>query len=500
MNWLHTWAGIVFGSVLFTVFWMGTLSVFDREIDRWMMPQTRLPHVEAKSMDAVADALRSLVSGASQWFVFLPTPREPMLRLVYRTKAGGAIARNIDPETLRILPEEGSWGGTRFIYPFHYSLHLKSWSLGIWLVGAAGVAMLVLCVSGVVVHRKLFTDFFTVRRHSKQRRLLLDLHNVAGVLGLPFHCAITLSGLIIFFMLYFPTAWQAAYGGNVAAFASEGFGIFAQPRAGEPAASMPIDAMMREASQRWGGAAPSFVRVWHPGDRNSYVEVRQTNLDGVPQRLDVAYFDAVTGVLLSESETKPVMAVQRFIAGLHFIQFHHWILRWIYFGLGLTGCLLIATGFLFWLETRRRKHVELGFRGVTIVEGFTVGSVTGIVIATLSFFVANRMLPPGVDFLGHDRAALEIWSFYLVWLMSFVHAWLRPGRAWVEQCSIIAALAVVAVLLNWITTGDHLFRALGQRHLWPIAGMDLMLLTSAAIAGVSAGRLRTNAGRAGAMR
>lgn len=43
MAWLHTWAGVVLGSLLFAIFWMGTLSVFDREIDRWMMPDTRSP-------------------------------------------------------------------------------------------------------------------------------------------------------------------------------------------------------------------------------------------------------------------------------------------------------------------------------------------------------------------------------------------------------------------------------------------------------------------------
>lgn len=40
---LHTWTGIIFGSVLFVIFFMGSLAVFDREIDRWMMPVTRIP-------------------------------------------------------------------------------------------------------------------------------------------------------------------------------------------------------------------------------------------------------------------------------------------------------------------------------------------------------------------------------------------------------------------------------------------------------------------------
>ena len=46
LNWLHAWSGVVLGGLLFAIFWMGTLSVFDREIDRWMAPMIRLPAAE----------------------------------------------------------------------------------------------------------------------------------------------------------------------------------------------------------------------------------------------------------------------------------------------------------------------------------------------------------------------------------------------------------------------------------------------------------------------
>jgi hypothetical protein len=188
-----------------------------------------------------------------------------------------------------------------------------------------------------------------------------------------------------------------------------------------------------------------------------------------------------------------VLGVQQFISGLHLLQFRHWILRWVYFGLGLTGCVLIATGYLFWLDSRRRKHAQLGLRGVRVVEGLTLGSVTGILIATLAFFAVNRLLPLGASLPGQDRAALEIWTFCLVWLASFAHAWLRPHRAWIEHCWTISSLAAAAVLLNWLTTGDHLVRSLSQRHLWPIAGIDLLLLAGAAVAALTARRLQRRA-------
>ena len=492
MNWLHTWAGVVLGGLLFAIFWMGTLSVFDREIDLWMKPATRVDGSRSIAVDTLARELQPLVGDAAQWFMLFPTEREPAVRIGYRGASGPFARRSADPATMAPLPDEGTLAGTGFIFPFHYSLHIRFASLGYWIVGLAAMFMMALCVSGVVIHRKIFTDFFTFRADKKPRRLVLDLHNVAGVLGLPFHFMITLSGLIIFFSIYFPTTTDFAYGGDRRSFNQEAFGNVSRAKANAPAAAAPVslDGLLADATRRWEGGKPYFLRVWHPGDAHSYVEIRRGYDDAITMNLDVLYFDAATGELLSASSVSPVMNVQRFISGLHFVQFRHWTLRWVYFGLGLTGCLLIATGYLFWLESRRKKHEQLGRRGVRVVEGLTIGSVTGIVIATLSFFVANRLLPTGATWLGQERAALEVWTFYLVWLATFAHAWLRPGRAWCEQAGAIAALALTAVALNWMTTGHHFGRSLAQPHLQAIAGMDLLLLGGAGLAAVAAHRLR----------
>ncbi|HYD05647.1 MAG TPA: PepSY-associated TM helix domain-containing protein [Reyranella sp.] len=490
MNWLHTWAGVVLGGILFAVFWMGTLSVFDREIDRWMKPATRLAPIEVDSIDAVARELRPLTDGAQQWSILLPTEREPVVRIGYRKPGQAFQGREVDPSTAALLPDAGTWAGTRFIYPFHYMLHLRFADIGFWFVGLAAMAMLAMCVSGVVIHRKIFADFFTFRVDRKPRRLVLDLHNLAGVLGLPFHFVITLSGLFIFFTIYFAGVRDVAFRSDRASFNHEAYGIHSRPKDGRPAErAASIDAMLAEASKLWGGAQPYFVRVWHPGDANAYVEVRRSYADAVTMNLDLAYFDAASGALLHSASAKPVMTAQRFLAGLHFIQFDHWTLRWLYFAAGLVGCVVIATGYLFWLESRRRKHAQLGLNGVRVVEGLTIGSVSGLVIATLMFLVVNRLLPLGTAFLGQDRAALEIWTFYLAWLATFAHAWARSGGAWREQCWIIATLALAAVLSNWLTTGDHLGRSLWRRHLWPVAGMDTMLFVGSAAAALAASRL-----------
>ncbi len=508
MAWLHTWAGVVIGSVLFAIFWMGTLSVFDREIDRWMNPGTRLPATLAaqpiKLDGPVTETAMRLAQGSPQWYVRLPSERVPAIELRWRNEASKTFERRyLHPQTGAVLAHTDTLAGTGFIFPFHFNLHLKWKDIGYWLVGLAGMAMLVLVVSGVVIHRKIFADFFLFRPKKHTQRASLDLHNLTGVLGMPFHFVMALSGLIIFMGIYWPSSYSAAYpdakdvSAARQAFNKDGYGQYRRARAGEPgAAPASLDAMRAQAREQWQGGEVNFIRVWHPGDKASYVELRRSYEDTVTMNLDQLYLDAASGQRLYGFTSAPVMTVQRFISGLHFIQFEHGLLRWLYFLAGLSGCILIATGFIFWLESRRASHARKNLHGVRVVEALAVASVPGIMAATCMFFIANRLLPLDAALAGYDRAGLEMWAFYLVWLAALAHAAWRGRAAWREQAAALAALAVLAVALNWATTGQHLAHTLSQ-GLWAVAGMDLLLLASAAIAGGTARHLwRTAAAQA----
>jgi uncharacterized iron-regulated membrane protein len=487
LNWLHTWTGLVLGALLFAVFWTGTIVVFDREIDRWMMPSTRLAYAdEPISIDWLREEGQKFAP--RPWAVVMPTPRDPFVWIGVRT-ATGFDRKLYDPISHRELPQLDTWAASRFFFPFHYTLHIKAWNIGMWLVGLAGMAMLVLCVSGAIIHRKIFTDFFTLRRPRQPQRLILDLHNTAGTLGLIFFIVMSWSGLTIVAANYLPAGLMVAFKGDRGAQVTEAYDVYARPRLGKPGPPLgSLDAMVATAQREWDGLRPNIIRVWNGGDANAVVEVRPSIEREVMMRGDPMYFDAATGSVLHRSRLSAMTDVQQFFTGLHFIQFRHWTLRWIYFALGLLGCLLIATGFLFWLESRRKAHAAAGLPGVRIAEGFAVGGTAGMVTATLAFLIANRLLPTGATFLGGQRYELEIWAFFAVWALSCIHGWIRGRRAWAEQCWIAAGAAVVAVALNWITTGDHLVRTLADGE-WAVAGVDLMLFAGGFAAAVTAWRL-----------
>jgi len=520
MTWLHTWFGLVLGYVLIVVFFFGSLSVFDREIDRWAIPETRFAPQPMPSFDAMLapifagmkpeadelDAARQRVGGtlpdkltAMNWGAYT-THRDPVLAMY----AEFAVPNNpndpddhvhghvtIDPRNGKLLPDDQLKIGSEFFYPMHIGLHLTWKNLGYWIVGLAALAMLAALVSGIVIHRRIFREFFTFRPHKHVQRSTLDLHNLTGVVALPFHFFFALTGLTIFAGMYLPVSETLLKPQAQAAAMAEAKakGLAFKP-AGLPAPLASVDAMVVEAKRRWAARGMpgevGYLYVNHVGDRNSYVTLYRAGSDRVTLVGQAIHFDGPSGrVVFEEPPPSVVSSINDFLTGLHLQHFEHWLLRWFYVFGGLAGCVCIATGFIFFVEKRKRQHAKAGAGGARWADAMAVATVTGMLLATLSMLVANRLLPSDIA----SRADWEKASFWSVWLLSFAHAlWrsaavreARLSAAWFEQCCGVATLAVGAVLLNWVTTGDHLLKTVAERY-WPVAGFDLALLAVGAAA------------------
>lgn len=535
MTWLHTWFGLVLGFVLMVVFFFGALSVFDREIDRWAIPASRFEPQPMPSFDRVLrpvfedmqptkeslDFMRNRVNGplperfdtVRRWGAYT-THRDPVLGLfagyeVPNAKDPEEAAwgnRTIDPRSGIALPDDRLKVGSRFFYPMHYSLHLHWMDLGIWIVGFAALIMLVALVSGVVMHRKIFRELFTFRPNKATQRSALDLHNLTGVVALPFHFFFAFTGLVIFAGFYFPvthTQLEPLHELHEKLEVEE-TGL-PHDRAGVAAPLASVDAMMDEAQRRWTAKGMAgevgFLALQHVGDANGYVSVYRAGTDRIALTGEGIHFKAATGEVLREDPPFTVVGnISEFLTGLHLQHFRHWLLRWLYVLGGLLGCVCIATGFLFFVEKRKRQHAKQGGQGARVVDALAVTTVTGMLIATLGILIANRLLPDALPTGWPGRGDVERYVFWGVWALAMAHAFWRTaavaqGRiapAWREQCWAIVAMAVAAVLLNWITTGDHLLRTIGTGY-WPVAGVDLFMLTGAAIAALAARKLKRRA-------
>jgi hypothetical protein len=237
-----------------------------------------------------------------------------------------------------------------------------------------------------------------------------------------------------------------------------------------------------------------YLEIQHVGDANSYVSIYRAGSDRVALVGQAVYFAGPTGrVIYEEPAPSAVASINEFLTGLHLQHFEHWLLRWLYVTGGLAGAVCIATGLVFFVGKRQRRHAAQGVGGARWVDALAVTAITGTLLATLAILVANRVLPADLP----DRGAWEERVFWATWLAAFVHGALRSAPvklarlapAWSEQCYAVALLSVLAVVLNWITTGDHVLRTVGRGY-WPVAGFDLALLATSSIALFAALRLK----------
>ena len=219
MAWVHTWFGLVLGFVLMVAFFFGALSVFDREIDRWAIPDTRFEPQPMPSYDNLLKQVFAdlkphpvdMAATAERVIGDLPAPETmPMVGLFAYTTHRDPVLRigaefdipnkpidpkddhlhvhgwaTIDPRTGAALPDDQLKIGSNWFYPMHYSLQLHWKNIGTFVVGLAALVMLVALVTGVIMHRKVFKEFFTFRPHKRTQRSALDLHNMTGVVALP---------------------------------------------------------------------------------------------------------------------------------------------------------------------------------------------------------------------------------------------------------------------------------------------------------------------------
>lgn len=456
MAWLHTWGGLIVGWLLFVIFLTGSLAVFDQEIDNWMQPELPAHHLtDEQAAQRALDYLSQHKAGEKQWGISLPSERSPGLQASTGGRRGG-VSVTLDPATGDELHVRETAGGMFFFF-FHFTLHMPR-MIGIYVVGAMAMGMLAALVSGIVIHKKFFKEFFTFRP-AKGQRSWLDAHNASAVLLLPFHLMITYSGLVIFMVIYMPAAMDALFDGNREAFFkaqdNAPHTTEVKPReTPEPAQLVALGPLLTQARDVMGPL--SGVNITNPGLSNAQIQVRPLLGNRIAlTKGQGMLFDGVTGEQLSgPTEMRPSVLTQRVVSGLHFAQFGGYPMRWLYFVCGLISSAMIGTGLVLFTVKRRRKYASEGRVGhvlYRLVESINVTVMAGLSLACVSLLWGNRLLPVSLN----ERAEAELNVFFWVWALSSVHALIRPRmQAWREQLGVAGLMCLTLPVLSVLTVAQ----------------------------------------------
>jgi uncharacterized iron-regulated membrane protein len=502
MAWLHTWTGLLVGWALFVIFATGTAAYFNEEITRWMQPEVSAPASPARAAQQAADYLGEKVPTSPTWFITVPNNRSAATQLFWAPPEGaprgkrGERSANLDGEGQRI--EARDTRGGFFLYRFHFDLHYMPVMIARYIVGVCAMFMLVAIVSGIVTHKKIFTDFFTLR-FGKGQRSWLDAHNVSAVLTLPFVLMITYTGLVTLASQYMPFGIAARYADERAYFSDLSPAEDPPEKAGRPAPLAPLGPMVQQAEAAWGPHSVGQVNVKNPGDANARVTVFRATGAALYNEGARMVFDGASGQLLQGPQAPGAgLATQGVMIGLHAGRFAHAVLRWLYFGSGLAGTVMVATGLILWTVKRRQKlpdpaRPHFGFR---LVERLNVATIAGFTAGLAGYFLSNRLLPLQMA----ERSSWEINSLFITWGAVAVWVLARPlKRAWVEGLTIAAALYAAAPIVSWATTPRNVLESVWRGD-WGYAGFELTVFSVAAGLGFAAWKIARHQPKAARVR
>lgn len=582
MSWLHTWASLILGWLLYAIFLTGTLSFFQNEISVWMKPELHQSVPSQSQLQQTQVALNYLQKNypdAGSWMIQLPNSRQTTTEVNIRKQGEDLEARRggeritLDSATGQVIEARETRGGS-FLYRFHFELYglPRLWTR--WLVGLATMLMLVAIISGVITHKKIFKDFFTFRS-GKGQRSWLDAHNATAVFALPFHIMITFSGLLLLMYTLMPWGISQVYenrqdffqdqrsGGTtqqkqnrtenqvsaerpqsqnnqtrventhpqqnqqaerstsnqVATTASaqkSEMNMQARPERNQAQGEQRTQAnnqrgqrgegrrnrdenkpqakflaltdltpILNYAQSQWNDNPIASINIIAPNTDQATIELKALYSESLVARnmMPVFKFNGATGELnqfqQQQNKTSVPMGIYNVVTVLHEARGVDLALRWLLFISGIVGTLMVATGLILWCVKRAPQQQKQGYKsfGYRLVEVTNTAAIIGLPIACAAYFYANRFIPSSMEM----RLNWEIRVFFIVWLLTIIHAVCRTHRqGWLEQLMFAAVAFLILPIINFMTGGQPLWSSISNGQ-WMIASFDLMAWVLAAL-------------------
>lgn len=332
---VHAWLGLLCGLIVLALCLSGSLAVFRAEVMAWSGGALPPAGGDCRLMpDEALEKLRTSFDIA------------PIRRLSLPELTGGYYELRLADGRRAALDYCGSAVATARaeVGAYLVNLHTRLFmgKQGRWIVGTLGIAMLISALSGLILHRKLFTQLFTWRRDRSTRLWLSDAHKLVGIWLLPFHLLIAFSG-----------AWLGLYtllGGN------QWDRQASAPKTSSYLTPATLEAMLERSRQALPGFEPMYIDFF---PERGHVSVRG-NLPGhlVPRHRAEALFSGHDGQLLALRDPRAETGLQRLhglMMPLHLGDWSGAALRWLYCLMGLGSAWLTWLGLRLWANRRERS-------------------------------------------------------------------------------------------------------------------------------------------------
>ncbi|MEH1835237.1 MAG: PepSY-associated TM helix domain-containing protein [Nostoc sp.] len=354
---LHRYLGLVAALVLIIVGLTGSLLVFQREIDEFLVSQQFgqvIPQDKPLPIESVLETVKTAYAKQPDLKISsVNTLRDPHLLYSFWLQAPNdkSLQVFVNPYT-GIVMGSRNWEETIIGWTFKLHYQLLAGEIGTIIVGIVAFMLLILSITGIVLWpgwRKLISGF-KIKWNAHPKRVNFDVHKVSGILAAVFLTFIAFTG---FCWNFYDFAKPAIY---VATFTPIIKDPVSKPIPGKSA--LKLSEILQKADAALPGAATTYINLPQKPEEVYTVGKKQPQ-ETAEYGYSQVYLDQYTGkVLQLQNGLKPTRAeaVMNSFSPLHYGTFWGLPTRILYVFVELSPLILSITGFVMWWYRYKGKN------------------------------------------------------------------------------------------------------------------------------------------------
>lgn len=483
----HTWLGILAGILLFVVTFSGFPAMFAHELENWQSTTlNNLEPAESIDLDRLLAAANSDEFGTETFFVAPETDKG--YGMVARFDGENSVIRYVELENYQQIDIGGSEVSHIFEH-LHTDLHIPR-PFGRYLVGLAGMVMLLSIIAGIVIHTKWRKEFVMLRPKRSWRLLLTDHHKLMGLWTLPFSFILAFTGTILGLLgLISPILALAKFDGDVEKATIAVLGPTAEV-VGEAAPAVSLNELYQRTLTIQPELDVTFIQVDGYGDAGGVAKFSGNHKDAL-SNLQSITFQLKDGAQIHELngvEKGPFQRIFAAVTPLHYVLFGDMALKFFYAISTLALCALIISGNMIWLAKKKQGQASSDSTAELekphMLARLTLGICAGLVVSCGVTLGASQWLLPLN--LGEEQHHTEEAIFWGAWFIAILPAMfgrdLHARTRGYLAATVVALLSVIVadgvISQRWIGGGNEI-----------VDGIHLTLIALALVCGYFGWRL-----------
>lgn len=357
---LHRYIGLAVGLLLIIVGLTGSLLVFEKEIDHFLLNlqiEQVIPQGERVSIKSVLDTVKATYAERPDLklnSLNIPLEADAPYRVWLKLPDDKWTEVNVNPYTGKILGTR-QWENTLIGFTFKLHYALLAGRVGEIIVGIAALLLFILSITGLVLWpgwRRLISGF-KIKWQAHPKRVNFDIHKVSGIVAAVFLAMIAFTG---FCWNFYDFTKPAIYAVTLTPILPD---PVSQPSTGK--SPLGIAEILQKADAALPGAATTYISL--PDEPKGVFRIRKK----FPQETEEhgrseVYLDQYNGEILQLKNGLSLPLGDRVLNTfdpLHYGTFGGVGTQIIYVFVGLAPLVLFISGLVMWRYRYRQKSNSL---------------------------------------------------------------------------------------------------------------------------------------------